>query len=234
VERFLPELADRRVLRSLDAPLHDTVPAARSVTVEDLLTFRLGFGTVMAPPGTYPIQDAEAELGLMTMGPPWPPPPFGSDEWVARFATLPLLAQPGAAWHYNTGATVLGILLERVSGQPLERFLRARLFEPLGMVDTSFSVPAEMRRRFTTAYIPDGETGELSVLDPPVGGWWNDPPAMANAAGMLVSTLDDYWAFVSLLESGGSHGGVRLLSAASVATMTRDHLTSAQRAAATL
>ena len=77
----------------------------------------------------------------MTLGPPWPPPPFGSDEWIARFATLPLLHQPGAAWRYNTGAQVLGILLERASGQPLETFLGASVFEPLGMVDTSFSVP---------------------------------------------------------------------------------------------
>ena len=154
VERFLPELADRRVLRSLESALDDTVPAERSITVEDLLTFRLGFGAIMAPPGAYPIQDAEAELGLMTLGPPWPPPPFGSDEWIRRFATLPLLDQPGAEWRYNTGAQVLGVLLERASGQPLEAFLRARLFEPLGMVDTSFSVPAEKQGRFTTAYMP--------------------------------------------------------------------------------
>jgi CubicO group peptidase (beta-lactamase class C family) len=111
VETFLPELAGRRVLRSLEGPLDDTVAAERSITVEDLLTFRLGFGAIMAPPGSYPIQDAEAELGLMTLGPPWPPPPFGSDEWIARFATLPLLHQPGAEWRYNTGAQVLGVLL---------------------------------------------------------------------------------------------------------------------------
>jgi CubicO group peptidase (beta-lactamase class C family) len=98
VERYLPELADRRVLRRLEGPLDDTVPAERSITVEDLLTFRLGFGSIMAPPGTYPIQSAEEELGLRTLGPPWPPPPLTSDEWIARFATLPLLHQPGAGW----------------------------------------------------------------------------------------------------------------------------------------
>ena len=234
VERFLPELADRRVLRSVESALDDTVPAERSITVEDLLTFRLGFGAIMAPPGTYPIQDAEAELGLMTLGPPWPPPPFGSDEWIRRFATLPLLHQPGAEWRYNTGAQVLGVLLERASGQPLEAFLRTRLFEPLGMVDTSFSVPAEKVGRFTTAYIPDPTDSELLVLDRPVGGWWSRPPAMANAAGMLVSTIDDLWAFVSLLLAGGRHEGEQLLSAGSVADMTRDHLTAAQRASTTL
>ena len=228
VDLLLPELAGRRVLRSLEGPLDDTVPAERSITVEDLLTFRLGFGSIMAPPGTYPIQAAEDELGLRTLGPPWPPPPFDSDEWIARFATLPLMHQPGAGWRYNTGAQVLGVLIERATGQPLEAFLRSRLLAPLGMVDTAFSVPAEKQPRFTTAYLPDAG-GELRLLDPPAGGWWNEPPAMANAAGMLVSTLDDFWAFVAMLLAGGVHGGERVLSAASVAAMTRDHLTAEQR-----
>jgi CubicO group peptidase (beta-lactamase class C family) len=233
VDDLLPELAGRRVLRTLDSPLDDTVPAVRSITVEDLLTFRLGFGLIMAPPATYPIQAAEAELGLMTLGPPWPPPPFGSDEWMARFGTLPLLHQPGVEWRYNTGAQVLGVLLERASGQPLETFLRERLFDPLGMADTSFSVASEKQHRLTTAYMPD-DTGGLAVLDPAAGGWWNEPQAMANAAGMLVSTLDDYWAFVSMLLAQGRHDGQPLLSPGAVQAMTRDHLTPAQRASATL
>jgi CubicO group peptidase (beta-lactamase class C family) len=231
VDKYLPELAGRRVLRSLESALDDTVEAERPITVEDLLTFRMGFGAIMAPPGTYPIQDAEAELGLMTLGPPWPPTPFGPDEWMARFATLPLMDQPGTVWRYNTGAQVLGVLLERASGQPLEEFLRARLFEPLGMVDTSFSVPVPKRDRFTTAYFPD-PSGALTLLDPPQGGWWDEPPAMGNAAGMLVSTLDDYWAFVAMLLAGGRHEGTQLLAPASVAAMTSDHLSAAQRAGA--
>lgn len=234
VEKFLPELADRRVLRSLDAPLDDTVPAERSITVEDVLTFRLGIGVVMAPPDTYPIQVAERELQLATFGPPWPPPPLTSDEWIARLGTLPLLHQPGAQWLYNTGAQVLGVLLERASGQPLEDLLRARLFEPLGMVDTAFSVPASKQQRFTTAYAPSVATGELHVLDRPVDGWWNTPQAMANAAGMLVSTLGDMWAFVSMLLSGGAHAGEHVLSPASVAAMTQNRLTAGQRASARL
>jgi CubicO group peptidase (beta-lactamase class C family) len=232
VERWLPELADRRVLRSLDAPLTDTVPAARAITVEDLLTFRLGFGAVMAPPGTYPIQDAEAELGLMTMGPPWPPPPWDTDEWIARFARLPLLHQPGEGWLYNTGAHLLGPLLERVTGTSFETFLRARLFDPLGMADASFWVPEEKEDRFTTAYTPDPEGSGLRVVDPARGGWWSAPPAMANGAGMLVTTLDDFWAFVAMLRAGGVHDGTRVLSVAAVTAMTTDHLTDAQRGSA--
>lgn len=232
VEKYLPELAGRRVLRRLDGPLDDTVPAVRSITVEDLLTFRLGFGLIMALPDTYPIQTAERELNLATLGPPWPPPPHTSDEWIARFATLPLMHQPGEVWRYNTGAQVLGILLERATGQPLEAFLRTRLLEPLGMVDTAFSVPAEKQSRFTTAYAPDVATGELRRIDTPSGGWWSAPQAMANAAGMLVSTLDDFWAFVAMLRAGGMHGGERVLSAASISAMLRDHLTAGQRAGA--
>ncbi len=233
VEKFLPELADRRVLRSLESPLRDTVPAERPITIEDLLTFRLGFGSIMAPPDTYPIQSAEVELGLMTLGPPWPPPPFGADEWLARFATLPLMEQPGTTWRYNTGSHVLGFLLERASGKPLETFLRERLFERLGMTDTSFHVPPEKQDRFTTAYMPSPDSGALVVLDEPRAGWWSEPPALANIAGMLVSTLDDFWAFVSLLVAGGRHGGQQVLSPGSVADMTRNHLTAAQRTAAT-
>ena len=234
IENWLPELVERRVLRSLESPLSDTVPAARAITVEDLLTFRLGFGAVMAPPGSYPIQDAEAELGLMTLGPPWPPPPWDTDEWVSRFATLPLLHQPGDGWLYNTGAHLLGPLIERVTGGSLEAFLRTRLFDPLGMADTSFAVPAAKVDRFTTAYWPDPEGGGLNVLDLPRSGWWNTPPAMANAAGMLVSTLDDFWAFVAMLRSGGLHGSQRILSHASVTAMTTNHLTELQRMSAPL
>jgi CubicO group peptidase (beta-lactamase class C family) len=139
--------------------------------------------------------------------------------------------QPGTQWRYNTGAQVLGIVLERASGQPLEEFLRARLFEPLGMTDTSFSVPPEKQDRFTTAYIPNPETGALDVLDEPRTGSWSTPQAMGNVAGMLVSTLDDYWAFVSMLLADGSHDGQALLSRGAVRDMTRNHLSAAQRAA---
>jgi CubicO group peptidase (beta-lactamase class C family) len=108
VDRLLPELADRRVLRSLDAELDDTVPANRPITLDDLLNFRLGFGAILAPAGTYPIQVAEEELQLQTLGPPWPPTPHTTDEWMRRFGSLPLIAQPGEQWMYGTGAKVLG------------------------------------------------------------------------------------------------------------------------------
>jgi len=96
VRRWLPELAEPRVLRTPDSDLDDTVPAGRPITVEDVLSFHLGFGSIMSP-GSSPIQQAEAELGLKTLGPPWPPQDLTPDEWIAGFGRLPLLDQPGTA-----------------------------------------------------------------------------------------------------------------------------------------
>jgi CubicO group peptidase (beta-lactamase class C family) len=155
VRRWLPELAAPRVLRSLESGLGDTVSAERPITVEDVLSFHLGFGSIMAP-GPFPIQRAESELGLKTLGPPWPPPDLTPDQWIAGLGSLPLIDQPGSRWRYNTGASVAGVLIERVAGAPIAEVLRERVFEPLGMADTGFWVPAAKRDRFTTFYVPDG------------------------------------------------------------------------------
>ncbi|HEY6789091.1 MAG TPA: serine hydrolase domain-containing protein, partial [Trebonia sp.] len=178
VERWLPELSGRRVLRALDSPLDDTVPAARPVTVEDVLSFRLGFGCIMTP-GSYPIADAEASLGLRTLEAPWPPGRLTSDEWIAALGGLPLMDQPGQRFRYNTGATVAGILIERVTGLPLPQVLAKRVFEPLGMIDTGFYVPAAKLGRFTSMYAPSGFLGSaregLELFDA-VEGWYATPP----------------------------------------------------------
>ncbi|HEY1741309.1 MAG TPA: serine hydrolase domain-containing protein, partial [Acidimicrobiia bacterium] len=227
VDTFLPELAGRRVLRSLDAALDDTIPAHRAITVDDLLTCRFGLGCIMAAPGTYPIQKAEEDLDLHTFGPPWPPTHLSVDEWIERLGTLPLVHQPGEGWLYNTGLQVLGVLVERAAKMPFGDFLRRRLFAPLGMIDTSFVIDPSRRSRFTTAYSPDPSSGALSVLDPADGSWW-DEPALANGAGWLLSTIDDFWAFVSMLVNGGIARGERVLSKAAVARMTMDHLHGSQ------
>lgn len=224
VQRWLPELADRRVLRSIEAELDDTVPAQRPITLLDLLTFRLGFGIVMVAPGTYPIQQAEEALVLRTLGPPWPPAPHTPDSWIAGLGTLPLMDQPGEVWRYNTGSQVLGVLLERASGRPLEALCREHILDPLGMADTSFHVPADRLGRFTTAYRPEPE-GSVVVQDP-VRGWWSTPPSFPDASAWLVSTVEDYWRFASMLVAGGGD----VLSPESVRMMTTDHLTAAQRA----
>jgi CubicO group peptidase (beta-lactamase class C family) len=228
VDRLLPELADRKVLKRLDGPLDDAVPAKRPITVRDLLTFRLGLGIVMAPPGTYPIQTAMNELCL-GQGPPSPSVPPAPDEWIRRLGTLPLMHQPGEKWMYNTGSDVLGVLIARASGQGLDAFLRERLFDPLGMKDTGFSVPADRLDRLATGYWTNFETGRAEVYDEP-GGQWSSPPAFPSGGGGLVSTVDDYLAFSRMLLNQGKLGSERVLSRPSLEVMTTDQLTAEQKA----
>ena len=233
VDRLLPELADRRVLKRLEGPLDDTKPAQRPITLRDLLTFRLGFGIVMAPPGTYPIQTAVNDL-LLGQGMPQPSLPPAPDEWIRRFGTLPLMHQPGEKWMYHTGSDVLGVLIARASGQPFDAFLQDRIFEPLGMKDTAFSVPASKLDRLATAYSTHLETGALELYDTAESGHWSRPPAFPSGGGGLVSTIDDYLAFGRMMLNQGRHGTQRILSRPSVETMTTDHLTPAQKAASGL
>ena len=229
VDRWLPELAERKVLKRLDGPLDDTVPAKRPITVRDLLTFRMGFGQMMAPPDAYPILKAANELQI-GMGPPSPSMLPTPDEWMRRLGRLPLMHQPGERWMYNTGSDVLGVLIARVSGQPLETFLRERIFEPLGMKDTAFSVPAPKLDRLATSYWTDPTSGKLTVYDEAVGGQWSRPPAFPSGAGGLISTIDDYLAFGQMMLNQGKHGSERILSRLSVETMTTDQLTPEQKA----
>ena len=227
VDRLLPELADRRVLRRIDGPLDDTEPANHPITVRELLTFCLGFGILMAP-GTTPITSAMANLKL-GQGPPAPSIPPVPDEWIRRLGTLPLMHQPGEKWMYNTGADILGVLIARASGQPLETFLGERLFGPLAMKDTGFSVPPEKIDRLVTTYWTNHETGRREVYDPAVGGQWSRPPAFPSGGGGLVSTVDDYFAFAEMLLNKGEYEGKRILSRPSVELMTSDQLRPGQK-----
>lgn len=229
IDGLLPELANRRVLKRLDAPLDDTEPAKRSITLRDLLTLRMGFGMLMAPPATYPIQTAvdDLQLGQGLYQPSVPPEP---DEWLRLLGTLPLMHHPGEKWLYHTGFDVLGVLIARSSGQAFDTFLQERIFEPLGMKDTAFSVSASKLDRLATSYATNAETGELELYDPAEGGQWSRPPAFPSGGGGLVSTVDDYLAFARMMLNQGRHGGGRILSRPSVETMTADHLTAAQKA----
>ena len=229
VDRLLPELADRQVLKRLDGPLDETMPAQRPITVRDLLTFRMGFGQLLAPPDAYPVLRAASEQQI-GMGPPSPATMPAPDEWIRRLGALPLMHQPGEQWMYNTGSDVLGVLIARAAGQPLETFFRERIFEPLGMRDTAFSVPAAQLDRLATSYWTDLATGALAVYDEAAGGQWSRPPAFPSGAGGLVSTVDDYLAFGQMLLDKGKHGNARLLSRPAVEVMTTDQLTPEQKA----
>ncbi len=164
VDRLLPELADRRVLRHPDGPLGDTVPAQRSISVRDLLTFTWGFGmqgAMFMAPQPWPVFTATVERELSTFGPPQPGTTPDPDTWLARLGELPLLAQPGERWLYQTGSQVLGVLVSRLCGAPFGEVLRKRVLSPLGMDDTGFHTTDTPR--LATAYErKEGRAGRSS------------------------------------------------------------------------
>ena len=229
VDRLLPELADRQVLKDMGGPLDDTVPANRPITLRDLLTFRMGFGMIMAPPGDpSPIQKAMTDRQIMGLKPPTPHAP---DAWMKEFGALPLLHQPGERWMYHTGSDVLGVLVARAAGVGFEAFLKERIFEPLGMKDTGFHVPKKHLDRLTTCYSINPKTGGLEVYDEPAASNWAHPPAFPAGGGGMVSTVDDYLAFAQMMLNGGRLGKERILARPTVEAMTTDQLTREQKAA---
>ncbi|MFG2630949.1 serine hydrolase domain-containing protein [Streptomyces sp. NPDC048473] len=233
VGQWLPELASPKVVRTPAGPVDDVVPAARAITVADLLTFRAGCGF----PSDFSLPVVGLLFSELKQGPPQPRLIEAPDAWMATLSRIPLLHQPGEAWLYNTCSDILGVLIARVSGRPLPDFLAERLFEPLGMADTGFAVPADKLDRFTSYYRSGPEGGGLQLVDAP-DGQWSSVPAFPSGAGGLVSTVDDWYSFARMLLAGGSADGSddgrRVLSAESVRLMTTDHLTRAQRDDSTL
>jgi len=227
VDRLLPELANRRVLKRIDGPLDDTVPANRPITLRDLLTMRFGLGAIMVFPSRYPIQKA-MEAAEVAPGPDF----FrhSPDEFMKRLGALPLACQPGEKWLYHTGLDVLGVLVARACGQSLESFLGERIFGPLGMKDTGFYAPADKVDRLATCYRLDHASGRLAVFDEARGGRFDSPPRFEAGGAGLVSTADDYLAFCQMMLGNGSYRGARILSRASVELMTTDQLTAEQKA----
>jgi CubicO group peptidase (beta-lactamase class C family) len=234
IEPWIPELANRRVLRSLSGPLDDTIPAHRPITVRDLLTFRMGFGSVMAPPDTYPIQKLIREYRIGGDGPPRPSQAPTTDQWIQRLGSLPLMAQPGERWLYNTSSDVLGVLIARVSGQSLGTFMRERIFDPLGVNDTAFYVPREKIDRLPECYGFNHQTNALDLYDDPANSAWGSTPPFESASGGLVSTMNDYYAFYRMLLNKGRHGDTQILSRTAVELMTSDQITAENRVGAEL
>lgn len=234
IERWLPELADRRVLRTIASRSDDTVPAARAITLRDLLTYRMGFGSVMAMPDTYPIQTLTRELRIGGDGPALPTHAPAMGEWLRRLGSLPWMAQPGERWMYHVSGDVLGALVARVSGQSLGTFMRERIFEPLGMDDTAFHVPLDKVERLPGFYFLDRQSGKLELFDDLADSAWANEPPFESGGGGLVSTIDDYFAFCRMMLSGGRHGREQILSRATVELMTSDQLTPDHRAGAGL
>lgn len=200
VERWVPELADRRVLRTPVSSLDDVTPAVTPITVRHLLTNTSGYGSVMVP---SPLREAMLADGTES-GPE--PVAFGAQEWLDALAALPLAFQPGTGWRYHHSFGILGILLSRVVGGSLDEHLQRDLFDPLGMVDTGFVVPRDEAHRLPAAY-RRADSGSLAEVEPAGAGFWVEPAPFDLSHSELVSTASDYAAFVRMLAAGGVHDG---------------------------
>jgi CubicO group peptidase (beta-lactamase class C family) len=214
VTRWLPELADVRVMADPSGPLESTVPLRRPITVDDLMTHRSGLAYAFSV--GPPLSRAYGKLMFRQ----------DQDRWLAELAKLPLAHQPGERLTYSHSTDVLGIALSRIEGKPLADVLDARILGPLGMSDTGFKVSAEGRRRAATMYQID-ENGRLrdDVMGPaPV-----TLPTFCTGGAGLWSTADDYLAFARMLLGGGEVDGVRVLSEESVRSMRTDRLTVQQK-----
>jgi CubicO group peptidase (beta-lactamase class C family) len=210
----------------MESDLDDTVPADRPISLRDLLTLTPGYGAIFAAPGTYPIQQAMDDAGL-SPGPNTPA--MTADEMLQRYADLPLVAQPGTRWLYNNGSDLMGILLARASNMTLGELLQERIFEPLGMVDTAFSVSADKVDRLPGVYFRDPASGQVVEFD--VAGpesSFASPPLFESGAGGLVSTATDLLAFGEMMRGNGTRDDVRILARPSVALMTTNQIRSEQ------
>jgi CubicO group peptidase (beta-lactamase class C family) len=223
VDRWLPELAAPTVVRTSASPVDDVVPAARPITVFDLLSSQAGYG--FASDFTLP---AIQRLSLVQEDGREPQSFPAPDVWMAELARVPLLYQPGEGWLYDTCSTLQGVLISRVCGQSLPDFLAERVFTPLGMSDTGFEVPAGKRDRFTS-YYRASRSGGLELADGP-NGQWSTSPQFPLGNGGLAGTADDWLAFGRmLLADGTAADGRQLLTPGSVRLLTSDHTTPAQR-----
>ena len=221
VSKWIPELAQPRVLRAPGGPLEETEPSPSEITVRDLLTHCSGLVYSFTTSG--PLAKAYEEAGVSGAG-----SPLAASEWAARLGKLPLAHAPGTRWNYSVSTDVLGLLVERVSGVPFAQFLEQRIFAPLGMRDTAFFVPPEKLGRLATNYAPNAQGG-LDVFDAPATSTYRAAPAFASGGGGLVSTADDYARFALMLAGGGRLGGTRILSRKTVALMATNHLTPSEQ-----
>lgn len=216
VADFLPAFRDVEVYAGDGPEGPRTVPLDRPITMHHLLTHTAGlaYGLDRSTPADVMYQ--ELSESLRESGAP------DLAGWIEEIARLPLAFQPGTVWKYSVATDVLGRVIEVISGQPLDVFLRERVFGPLGMDDTGFCVREGEAGRLSAMYAPS-EDGLVRAYGPPPGDY-TVPPRLFSGGGGLVSTAADYWRFAQMLLSGGTLDGVRLLGPQTVAIMTRNHL----------
>ena len=214
ISKFIPEFKNPKVLvvnhPGSDRAASSLVPANREITIRDLLTQSAGLATTTSVALHDELQKFQKET----------PADETIADYTKRLARLPLNNQPGSAWEYGPATTVLGNLVEVVSGQPFDRFLAERIFKPLEMNDTFFYVPDEKLNRLVTLY--DGKPGALHAIRP--ASEMRGSKTFFNGAGGLSSTAEDYARFCQMLAGNGSFNGARLLSRKSVELMTANHI----------
>jgi CubicO group peptidase (beta-lactamase class C family) len=225
ISHYAPEFSRMRVLRSPDGPLDETDPAERLITFEDLLTHRAGltYGDFHRGPISQAYSQALGGDIDSDVAP---------DDWITRLSQLPLIHQPGAIMSYGSATDLLGFLIARIEGESLRAVLKRRIFDPLGMQDTSFLVSPDKRDRRSAVYGFDEEE-RLIKRTTRSGVFVEERPVEMNyeSGGQgLWSTVDDYLRFARLFLGDGSVDGVRLLRPEMLARMMTNQLTEAQRA----
>ncbi|HEX4417906.1 MAG TPA: serine hydrolase domain-containing protein [Kofleriaceae bacterium] len=219
VHRFIPAWEHLRVYRYGRYPHFVTEPAARPMTVRDLLTHTSGLSYHIAD--RTPVDEAYRQLGVGTGG--------GTlREMVDKLATLPLEFSPGTRWGYSAATDILGHLIEVMSGERLDDYLRTHIFDPLGMVDTGFTVPADKLARFAANYVRLPGATEATLMDDPMASTFAQPKPYLSGGGGLVSTATDYARFAEMLRRGGELDGVRILGPRTIAYMATNHLPDGQ------
>jgi CubicO group peptidase (beta-lactamase class C family) len=207
IETYLPELANLQV--AIDGDPLRTEPASRQPTVRDLMRHTAGFNY---PQGNTPLDRVYPSVGPLAGNADW-----ADGHLVDALATLPLHHQPGTTWAYGQGLDLLGVIVERISGQTFGEYLHENLFEPLGMADTSFTITADKRPRQAQVLPLDPISGERQQT--------TDQSQMKFecGGGCLASTAIDYLVFAQALLNGGTFGSARVLGPRTVEFMTSDH-----------
>lgn len=222
VTRFIPQWAGQQVWVGGEGTGMVTRPPARPMTMRQLLNHSAGltYGGVLLPPGTplHPVDQVYAGLKInRTRG-------DTLAQFIDKLAQVPLLFEPGQAWCYSLATDVCGYLVEVISGQPFEQFVQQRIFNPLGMADTAFSITPDRVPRFAACYRPNPDGGPLLLMDDPQASTYARTPALHSGGGGLISSLHDYQRFCELLRCGGALDGVRLLGPRTLALMRQNHL----------
>jgi len=218
VAKYLPEFEGVRVLTGFEDGEPQTEPARPPITIQHLLTHTAGLTYDFFP---TPLGGMYREAGVVGAAPGVPYESLA--EWTAALAELPLQSHPGTAWNYSVAMDVLGRLVEVVSGMTFRDFLKTRIFDPLGMVDTDFYVPPEKLDRFATNYAPTPD-GKMTVQDEPSKSPYRSLPKVEMGGSGLVGTAADYFRFAQMLANGGELDGVRILGSKTVELMMSDHL----------